>query len=376
MENRDDYNDSSSPFPPKSIFGKLDFSQAKIRLNKVASEKQSIRDKPRHKELLGNEEENDRLRDYTFQAGLDEWYDKLKHNTFESEFVPIKAEEAKAIVSHWYKRGNISDYIGDMPKSLLPLTERIEQAITKNSWSDRGAFIKLSTRSPKDSETLLSKAKSRYKTRINTLRKQPSEREKKILYCEELVAAAAVHSGHEAISILLDSWRVIQDLESAFEEDGKPVYPLSVVVRKWDTRVTPQTEFRAFIWGGKLTCIGQYWHFLHLPELKDIKHEIAEDCCRFYEDHLKESMPVPNAMLDLAWLGPGQVLLIEINPLQEGMGDVAVSTGLFDFENKKDKAVLTGKAPFEIRLRIEDEGGEKGYSKMGYELKKMIDQAE
>lgn len=197
-----------------------------------------------------------------------------------------------------------------------------------------------------------------------------------MIYCEELVAANAVFSGREAITILLDSFRVYQDLLSAFKEEGKAAYPISLVVRKWDSRITPQCEFRAFVWDGKLTCIGQYWHFLNIPDLNQIKHQVAEDCRDFYQRTLKDSMPVPNAMLDLAWFGPGKVLLIEVNPLQEGMGDVSVSTGLFDFQNNIDRKVLTGASPFEIRVRTKDEGaGDEGYSQMGSFLEDVISKA-
>jgi hypothetical protein len=49
----------------------------------------------------------------------------------------------------------------------------------------------------------------------------------------------------------------------------------------------------------------------------------------------------------------GQVLLIEVNPLMEGLGSFKGSTGLFDYY--ADEAVLTGKTSFEIRVRTEEE---------------------
>lgn len=45
-------------------------------------------------------------------------------------------------------------------------------------------------------------------------------------------------------------------------------------------------------------------------------------------------------MLDLAWLGPGEgALLIEVNPLMEGLGSFKGSTGLFDFYADGEKFV-------------------------------------
>lgn len=45
--------------------------------------------------------------------------------------------------------------------------------------------------------------------------------------------------------------------------------------------------------------------------------------------------------------------MIEVNPLMEGLGSFKGSTGLFDYY--ADEAVLTGRAPFEIRIRTEEE---------------------
>jgi len=97
-----------------------------------------------------------------------------------------------------------------------------------------------------------------------------------------------------------------------------------------------------------LNAIGQYWHSLFYPDLIDLKDKVAADCLSFF-DKIRGGLPVPNALLDLAWLGPGEVILIEVNPLMEGLGTFKASTGLFDYE--KDNDILTGKAPFEIRVR-------------------------
>ena len=146
--------------------------------------------------------------------------------------------------------------------------------------------------------------------------------------------------------MLLDSWRVVEDLQAAMDSTKNTLqYDLSIVVRKWDPRIVPSCEFRGFVMNRKLTCLGQYWHHLFFPELADVKDQVAKDCQAFFET-IAADLPVPNAMLDLEWLGPGNVLLIEVNPLAPGLGSFKGSTGLFDYEED----VLQGKAPFEIRL--------------------------
>jgi len=150
--------------------------------------------------------------------------------------------------------------------------------------------------------------------------------------------------------LLLDSWRVAEDLQYAFiDTEGKAAEPISLVVRGWDDRIRPQCEFRAFVWEGRLTCIGQYWHSLYFPELEALREAVARDCRERFESSIRAALPVPTAMLDLAWMGPGDVILVEINPLMEGLGSFKGSTGLFDFYGDAD--LLAGRKPFELRLR-------------------------
>lgn len=260
------------------------------------------------------------------------------------------------IIDYWKSTATQDDSVVRIPPSLQSLISRIDEVICAEFSDSDGVFIKLSTRSPKDSKTIFRKASDAYEARLtassNSLQSTTSEdNARMVALSEEMVKAAVVRSGTEAVTILLDSNRVAEDLMCAYEE-GVPERPVSLVIRAWDSRIRPQCEFRGFVWDRKLNCIGQYWHSLYFPELQPLQDAIARDCLLFFEG-LKESLPVPNAMLDLAWLGPGQVLLVEVNPLMEGLGSFKGSTELFDFY--KDSDVLTGKAPFEIRVRNNEE---------------------
>ena len=57
--------------------------------------------------------------------------------------------------------------------------------------------------------------------------------------------------------------------------------------------------------------------------------------------------------------------MIEVNPLMEGLESFRGSTCLFDYYADKD--VLTGKSPFEIRLRTEEENSPSLISHMSME---------
>lgn len=197
-----------------------------------------------------------------------------------------------------------------IPNSLSDLVSRINNAIESSFPSTEGVFVKLGTRSPKDSKTVVKKAAAAYRTRLdesgNIQNASTAQHNAKLVaLSEEMLKANAVRTGEEAVTLLLDSWRVAEDLMYAVEEEGKRDFSVSLVIRAWDSRIVPQCEFRGFVWDRKLNCIGQYWHSLYYPELIGIKDQVASDCLEFFE-LLKDSLPVPNAMLDLAWLGPGE----------------------------------------------------------------------
>jgi hypothetical protein len=312
------------------------------------------------------------LTDYFFQADVDNWYNNLEEFTFKSDFVTLEPNEAFAIIKNWEKitkRGITEDDIqptSKIPKELESLVQRIDLSIAKNFSGNNNiagngkVFIKLSSRSPKDSKTILRKASEEYYKilsdqqgkrgqRLVVENSTPTINDKLCLFSKLMLQNSSVSSGKEAVTIMLDSWRVAEDLMSAYDkETGKDLgYGISVVVRGWNPEICPKCEFRGFVINGELTCVGQYWHKLYFAELKNVKDQIGKDCLDFFNEKLKDFMPVPNAMLDLAWLGPGNVLLIEVNPLANGLGSFKASTGLFDYEED----VLQGKKPFEIRIR-------------------------
>uniref|UniRef100_A0A6U3T2K3 Cell division cycle protein 123 homolog n=1 Tax=Ditylum brightwellii TaxID=49249 RepID=A0A6U3T2K3_9STRA len=298
---------------------------------------------------------SEELTAYFFQAGVDKWYNQLKECTFKSDFVLLLPDEVNSIIRNWKalkdatKENSSIPPTKHIPDQLNSLVERIDNSIqthfhASSTLSAQGkVFIKLSSRSPKDSKTILKRASERYE-KIDTSKYTLNDRLS--LFSELMLKCSCVSSGKEAVTIMLDSCRIAEDLMAAYSEDDHVLkYNVSIVVRGWDSRISPKCEFRGFVIDRKLTCIGQYWHHLRFPELDDIKEQVGKDCLEFFET-LKEHLPVPNAMLDFAWLGPGKVILIEVNPLADGLGSFRGSTGLFGYEED----VLQGKASFEVRL--------------------------
>jgi hypothetical protein len=349
--------------------------------------------------VMGDSElakQDETRREYFFQAGVDQWYNKISRYTFESAFIPLQKEEARCIIDYWHNIGSKSnEEIKEIPTELQSLEKKVDEVLQRSFFPKYSAvFVKLSTRSPKDSKTIFRKAEQQFQQRIDLssgkVKDFPEtvsrDNGRLLAFSEEMARANAVTTGKEAITVLLDSWRVAEDLMYALGEDDpedgikalvstgaevkeKKEFSISLVIRGWDNRIIPKCEFRGFVWNYSLNCIGQYWHSLYYPDLVQIKDKIASDCLKMF-DEIKSSLPVPNAMLDLAWLGNDEVILIEVNPLMEGLGSFKGSTGLFDYY--EDEAVLTGKVPFEIRVREVEESRSEIISHMSMEWRRVI----
>lgn len=72
--------------------------------------------------------------------------------------------------------------------------------------------------------------------------------------CYELLC---VRSAEDAMSLLLGSCRVMQDVSRTLDK-GRHGWDMSVVVRAWDDAVALDREYRTFVVGGQITAISQY----------------------------------------------------------------------------------------------------------------------
>ena len=130
---------------------------------------------------------------------------------------------------------------------------------------------------------------------------------------------------------------------------------MELVARAWDPRLTPESEYRGIAWNSELSCLCQYFHPLYFPGMRDRSEEVQRDILAVYN-----SPEVKNAVdrlgghciIDFAWLGPGEVIVIELNPFDGVcLGTFPASTGLFLWDDPADKLVMMGEAPFEFRMR-------------------------
>ncbi len=125
-----------------------------------------------------------------------------------------------------------------------------------------GAFVRLSTRSPKDAALVIPAMKqmlrdgiSKSKFKANT---PEADAEDMILFTDACGKCLKVKSGAEALHLLLHSQRAYDDLSRAELVLGKEHFDMGVIVRGW-VDISPEWEFRAFVYNGVMTACTQYY---------------------------------------------------------------------------------------------------------------------
>eukprot|EP00731_Ephydatia_muelleri_P012938 Em0007g248a len=187
------------------------------------------------------------LRDYFFSTGLDRWSSSSDGDAELPTF--------------------------EVPASLIGLRKRIDDVIGSLS-PEAGVFVKLTTRSPKDSHVAFAKARRAFVSKLPSLGDNPSANNRLILLAEVVIQSLRVRSGEEAISLLVSSTRVGEDLDYALNPENDDFEKCTcLVVRKW-VDIPLWAEFRGFVWDGKLTSIGQYNHPVRFPQLIEHKERI------------------------------------------------------------------------------------------------------
>jgi len=285
-----------------------------------------------------SEEAQQRIRKEFFAAGLEKWLHLLGDRSFASTSLPLSREACVAL-SRCSGAGSFDDGA---------LERQVDAELARLGW--RQAFVKLSTRSPKDSPRILAKASAEFRDR-DALALPLNERAR--LLAELVQRHFCIGSGREAVELLTSSDRVREDLEYALEAPSYDELGLHIVLRRWDGPIPIANEFRGIVWEGQLNAVGQYYHPLVFPELHSQMGAIEADIRATYEElrPTLSSAGFTHCIVDFARLGPGCVKVIEINPFDGvALGCFPASTGLFRWDDDADRGVIKS-GPFELRLR-------------------------
>lgn len=198
----------------------------------------------------------------------------------DTDFIPLSTDERNALLGRWRMLNN--DDID--PASFEPILERLAARIDPSIRALGGAaFIRLGTRSPKDSYSIMDDA-----------------------------GAARITSGAEALFVLTDSMeRIYIDLDEARRAEADSY----ICVRRW-LDIENWQELRCFVEDGKLAGITQYAaHQGVLPKLVAQADDIEERARSFLVEHVMPALKTFGSYTaDLVFDNELTMKLLEVNP--------------------------------------------------------------
>jgi len=202
------------------------------------------------------------------------WYPHLKKYTFESCFVALNHDDILFLAgtsSPTYDRTKL---------------ENVFNTII-SEFSNHEAFMRLSTRSPKDSKYLFDETSTIMANDFTYWNETENKNQQMVSFVSAMTKAMKVADGKKIINMILESPRVHGDLLSLLNMPSPAEHATEVVMRKW-YEIRPDHEFRVFVSrrGRKesiITAISQYFHFLYFDK-------IPEDCFNFQDDKIKDKL--------------------------------------------------------------------------------------
>mmetsp|Transcript_7597 Transcript_7597/g.10480 ORF Transcript_7597/g.10480 Transcript_7597/m.10480 type:complete len:336 (+) Transcript_7597:34-1041(+) len=279
-----------------------------------------------------------------YAANIENWYQDIAEFTFKTVFIPLTKHEANALCNIWEINNTKNTDKSQMDTNTLKeLETKIDEAL---KGFPKGAFAKLSCRSPKDATVNSPEMKQIYLDLVQKEGQPVDENTRlKFLYLAHL-RALKVSSGHEAVNLFAKSGRIYQDLQLALsnpQSTSEDTIGIQVILREW-IDVDIAYEFRGFVHSRKLHALSQYYDMIHFPQLQVEKDSICTAIHNFFGE-LASKIPLEHYIIDFALLkqsGTWTVIIIELNPFSSN-----TDAGLFSWS--KDYAVLT-QGPFECRV--------------------------
>ena len=246
---------------------------------------------------------------------------------------------------------------------------------------DNAFFIKLSSRSPKDSKILKRKTdhlKKELKQNINTTNnsiyyKITNEEEKQDFINDEAQRTAyKCYYIDEALNLLITSQRIEEDIDtynkfcnsnnSNTNKNTKSNYnkidslnlnsSLSYVIRNYIENMPPFLELRGFVCFGNLNALTQYQDDKSYPWLSEHKNEIFQRVFHFYNSKLKTLLleaHYPHAVIDFGIVIDRNEIVDDLVVIELNSFGMRSGAGCFTWDNEKDYEIMLN-GPEEFRI--------------------------
>jgi len=279
-------------------------------------------------------EARDTINKHVREADIEEWYEALKDVTYETIYCPITLDEGQAMVDVYENNELGKETPGHLQAKIAAMTTKLQATMDK--FAD-GAFVKLSSRSAKDSAVSSDRTKRIFIELLANVEK-PTLNDKLAAINRAHILALQLKDAKEVITMFLSSERINSDLKLALEYPNN--WTQDFVVRKF-VGIPIEYEFRGFVVNNILRAMCQYYHWIYFPTLVENKEKLNSIILKKFEE-VKDRVPIDTKTYVVDWavdLKNEQVYIIEINPFgdYEGMGTSPAMFQLHINDGKMDR---------------------------------------
>lgn len=296
-----------------------------------------------------SQEEIQSYRESVLDVNTEEWFELLEKYTFPSCYVPMNIKDAELFVSVYQRLYANKDpsviatidwreHLSSEEKQRISELCSCLQKKMNMFLGDKGvkfAFVKLSSRSPKDAPMAQSHFKELYKTFIlqenfESLTQIEIENLQVTTLLKAAFQALKMKSADDVIDCCVRSERVYQDLLLALSLPSR--FRENWIVRQF-VDIDVDMEFRGFVHQQRLTALSQYNYLIFSQRLAANKDFYLQTIICFFEKNIKPRLSdfVKHYIIDFAVCENGaKVWVIEINPFLN-----TTDAALFSWEHER-----------------------------------------
>jgi hypothetical protein len=230
-------------------------------------------------------------------ADIESWYESIADYTYPTIFLPITIQQAKAFIQQYntkykYRTTESAEEGKHTEATLNELNTQICTAIKSlYSGSDEkepiSLFVKLSSRSPKDSKLRQQVALDILGQELKDLT-EATENNIVASIMKANIQCLKLKSADEIMETLASSDRICEDdLPLALNYPSQ--WSQHIVIRKW-IDIPIQFEFRGFVYNNQLTALCQYYNEAVFDQIIQNKQLIQDIILQLFEK-IKNKLP-------------------------------------------------------------------------------------
>ncbi|HAT9019717.1 TPA: lpg1684 family Dot/Icm T4SS effector, partial [Legionella pneumophila subsp. pneumophila] len=168
-------------------------------------------------------------------------------------------------------------------------SSKLESIFNKilSEFNNKEVFMRLSTRSPKDSKFLFEEASTIMSKDFVYWNENDNKHQQLVSFVASMLKAMKIKSGRKIIETIAQSPRVYNDLLALVSSSNQSDCTTNVILREWHD-IRPDHEFRVFVSRRHrkesiVTAISQYFHFLYFDKS-------PADCFNFLDEEDKKAV--------------------------------------------------------------------------------------